>query len=126
MRCKIFHFIPFRWAFTSFAILFSLFIEISLTPLPVSAQGQETVRVAVKTNVPLTHAMVDQLAQYGKVGHRMWGLNMVDMRVSPGALQNLTSLPMIQYVENESPVAAVPIEVEPVDFRREPASGTLI
>ena len=68
------------------------------------AAAPSTIRVDVKTSVPLTQAVVRELANYGQVRHKMWNLNMVDMRVDSGSLGRLRSLDIVQYVEPEQQV----------------------
>src|SRR5262245_55800400 len=63
-----------------------------------------TVRVAVKTKVPLTQEVVDQLNQYGQVNRRMWKINIVDMQVPTQNLSALAAEPLVQYVEPDQEV----------------------
>jgi|GEM_PF-1634433 len=62
-------------------------------------RAQEMVRAAVKTKVPLTHSIVDQLAQYGQVKHVLWRINIVDMQVAKPNADSLLAHPLVQYVE---------------------------
>jgi len=72
------------------------------------------VRVGVKTNVPLTPEVVKELANYGQVGHRMWKLNLAEMRVDADKLAQLTSLNIVQSVEPEQRVVLHKNAVTPV------------
>jgi subtilase family protein len=92
------------------------FLLIGMAVSKVSNAQDPTVRVAVKTKVPLTQAIVDQLGPFGKVGHRMWKINLVDMRVLSSDLEKLAHLPIVQYIEQEQGVQAIPIETVPASI----------
>src|SRR5262245_547271 len=69
-----------------------------------SARRQSTspmVRVAVKTKVPLTQTVMDQLATYGHMNRRLMKLDLVDLQVPTKNLSSLVADPLVQSVEQD-------------------------
>jgi hypothetical protein len=84
---------------------------------PEASGRPTTIRVGVKTNVALTQELVDALGEYGQVGHRMWSLDTVDMRIDEGDLDELENLGFVQYVEADQQVVVYgATEVSETDF----------
>src|SRR5262245_40741165 len=68
-----------------------------------NAEAEEMLRVAVKSAVPLTQAVVDQLAPYGQVNNILWEIDVIDMQVAEASIPSLEAHPQVEYVEREQP-----------------------
>jgi subtilisin family serine protease len=115
MKTRSFHLINLRgllvFARTILFLLAGIFSSV-----PKGAYAQGALRVGVKTKVPLTQAVVDQLAQYGQVGNPMWKINIVDMRVREDNLAQLKAHSLVEYVKQEQTVFALSDNVNPRDI----------